>query len=269
MIRKPCWDRYLLLLTALVDRPVILLLAGVFLVGCGGRLDQSFFEGSHDLPIKARPYLMFLPGVPGALPSDRERFAALRAGGFDGDIEVFDWTLPYSWFGALQQVDHNRQQARRVAQRLTEIRRAGPDRPISILAVSGGPIIATWALADLPADVKIDRVIMTSPGMSPDFDLSHALAHVSDRCFVVSSVYDVIVSSLFSQLFGGMDRVYDDTAGRWGFRRPPQGDVEQYKKLVNVTYRWSYVIYGNFGTHMGASELPFVENMTAKLLIMP
>ena len=127
--------------------------------------------------------------------------------------------------------------------------------------------MAIWTLEDLPPQVEVDDVFLLAPAISPQYDLTAALAHVRGHMFVFSSQGDEVVLGLGCRLLGTMDGVRTDAAGRVGFIRPKNADVEQYKKLVERPYEAAWMHYGNFGDHIGPMSWPFVARFVAPLVI--
>lgn len=235
----------------------------LLLAGCG-TLQQRHFPGDADLP---RPYLMFLPGGPGAIPRDINRFKAMRAGGFHGDIEVFEWTdFSHKFASSLYPYERNRGLATQAAKRIAEIHRMDPARPIHVWGVSSGAMMGIWLLEDLPDDVQIDIAILTAPMISTTYDLTRALQHVRGKCYSFTNSADFAISGLTTILFGTMDRKHRISAGEFGFVAPPTADPMHYAKLVPMPHRWEWIRYENYGFHMGCSAPPFVENVIAPLL---
>jgi hypothetical protein len=112
--------------------------------------------------------------------------------------------------------------------------------------------------------VKIERLILLAPALSPRYDLSRALAHVRDKAYSFWSGQDTVVLSVGTRTFGTIDGEYCDAAGYVGFERPPKGDARQYAKLVQYPYEAAWVKYDNFGDHIGVTETAF-----SKAVLMP
>ncbi len=198
---------------------------------------------------------------------DRWLTRGLAKGGLNADWRIYDWTGPDAGMVALGDVKLHQQQSRIVAQMITDYRRAHPDQRFILTSHSAGCGIAAWALAQLPPDVNIDTWLMLEPALSPKFDLSASLAHVTGKAYAFSSRNDVIVLSIGTQLMGTVDRVKTDAAGFVGFKRPDTGDVAEYMKLVNIHYDDTWLRFGNVGDHIGCMFPPFVHNVLAPLMI--
>jgi pimeloyl-ACP methyl ester carboxylesterase len=157
-------------------------------------------------------------------------------------------------------------QAQHAADILTAQFDADPHRTIYLTSHSGGGGIAIWALEDLPPRVKIQTLVMMSPAVSPRYDLSLALSHVNGRAYVFSSLDDPVLG-LGCRMFGTIDGVKTDAAGRVGFVRPPGGDPKQYEKLVPIPYNPNWVYVDDYGDHVGGMNRVFARKMLVPLLL--
>ena len=211
-------------------------------------------------------YLLHLPGVAGEQYLDREMLRGLRQGGFDGAIEVYDWAGDNPGFNALMARKRNKLAAMVVAEKIEAWREKEPDAEITLVAHSGGAGIAVWALENLPEETQVDTVMLLAPALSPSYDLSESLRQVRGKCYVFSSIYDVLVLGLGTKLFGTIDRMNVDAAGRTGFRKPKTADAQQYKKIVNMPYDVKWMKYANIGDHIGWMSKSFARHVLAPLV---
>jgi pimeloyl-ACP methyl ester carboxylesterase len=212
-----------------------------------------------------RPYLLHLPGIGGKRSIDRSLVGGLSEGGIDAEVEIYDWTCDDPGLDALLARERNDGQAQVVADMIERQARADPHRPIYLTGHSGGAGIAVWALEKLPDDVRIDSLMLLAPALSPEYDLSTALAHVRGHCYVLFSEHDPVLG-LGTRLFGTIDGVKTEAAGRVGFARPAGADEEQYKKLVPIAYDPAWVRLRNIGDHIGPMMRPFARQILAPLL---
>src|SRR5205823_3823144 len=65
----------------------------------------------------------------------------------------------------------------------TLFRSENPNSRIVLCAESGGVAVALWLLESLPQDIAVDDLLMVSPAVSRDYDLSRALAHVRNHAY--------------------------------------------------------------------------------------
>jgi len=219
-------------------------------------------------PVAApKPFVLHLPGVSGTSQVDMSLCEGLSKAGFDGPLQIYDWTCHDPGIPALHNRARNEAQAAIVAKLLTRQYRAHPEQPIYLTCHSGGAGPATWALERLPDDVKVTCFVMLAPALSPQYDLSKALSHVSGRAYCFNSPLDDLVLGTGTMMFGTIDGVRCDAAGRVGFTRPATGDPVQYAKLVHETYQKSWVHYGHIGGHIGCMGAPFVQAIVAPVML--
>ena len=143
-----------------------------------------------------------------------------------------------------------------------------PDKPVFIVARSGGTAVALEALRHLPAD-SVERVILLSSGVSPHYDLREALAAVRTEIVSFWSKRDGFVLGLGTRMFGTLDRVHTDAAGRVGFTVPDELDADEedlYDKLTEVEWEPPMKTAGNHGTHLGSAKREFLQKYVAPYL---
>lgn len=219
-----------------------------------------------DDPKPATDYLLHFPGIAGYHNMDRQLLRGLRNGGFDGEIEVRDWPGEAPGLAALFARKRNHEQAQAVADAIAERRRDHPSARIILTAHSGGAGIVVWALEKLPGDVKVDTVLLLAPALSPEYDLSKALARVRGRMYAFTSTYDIVLGP-GTTTFGTIDGVKGEAAGRCGFIVPEHADREAYTNLVQMPYDTKWLREGNLGDHIGAMGWQFSKNVLAPLLV--
>lgn len=218
-------------------------------------------------PTPARPYLLHLPGIGGKRSIDQSLVRGLVEGGFKGDVDTYDWTGGNVGIQALHGFARNHEQAKVIARKIIARRRANPAGSIYLTCHSGGAGLAVWALEDLPPDIHIQGLIFMAPALSPGYDLTAALHHVDGRAYAFTSLSDSMVLGYGTRMFGTIDGVNTDAAGRVGFRRPPQADAAQYAKLTNIPYDPDWSQYHNLGDHVGAMSRLFSRQVITPVLL--
>lgn len=211
-----------------------------------------------------QPYVLHLPGIGGYLPVDRSLMRGLRTGGVTGTITHYDWTSGDPGMRALFNDTNKSEQADHVAQILLALHRTDPQRPIILIGHSGGAGIAVWALERLPDDVRIHRLILLAPALSPAYDLSRALRHVTDRAYALISPHDPVLAA--TRVFGTIDGVRVEAAGRVGFVVPSNGDAA-YARLHQLPYRHEWMALGHLGDHIGMMHPAFAAKILAPLVM--
>ncbi len=212
-------------------------------------------------------YLIQLPGIAGEHSVDHALIAGLRDGGFDGPAEIIDWPGDQAGLGALLNRKRNDQQAEQVAARIVQIIHDDPRARVIVTSHSGGTGVAVWALEKLPANVKVESLFLLSSALSPGYDLTPALRHVRRHAYAFVSENDTIVLSAGTRMFGTIDGVKCDGAGRCGFSAPTNASELQYAKLVQRKYESSWLQYGNDGDHLGTLSRSFSEHVLAPIVL--
>jgi pimeloyl-ACP methyl ester carboxylesterase len=155
---------------------------GVVALFCVGCTDMIVFQRPTSVPPFGQDAtLLFVPGIGGWQTADEDWTHGIRAGGYDGKIEVCDWNEHLGPLQALWAHDRQQTHAQRIAARIRRLRSESPTVPIIVAAHSAGAGVAVRALQDLPTDVRVDTLILLAPALSQTYDLSPALRHVQDR----------------------------------------------------------------------------------------
>jgi hypothetical protein len=231
--------------------------------GCGGPFTKQ--SPSQQLP-PGGTFILHLPGIAGDAALDHRWMKALEEGGAADRIELYDWTCNDAGVNALEAHERNRGEASRVAAMLSARCAADATGKVILTAESGGAGIAVWALERMPAGVQVDNVLLIAPAVSPDYDLSAALAHVRGKMYYSSSTGDWYTLGMCTQIFGTMDAKNTQAAGYVGFRCPKGCDPAQYAKLVELKYDSAWARWGNFGGHTGGMSVDFARWFLAPLL---
>lgn len=146
------------------------------------------------------------------------------------DVEIRRWGPRLRLLHNLRAERSNRAAARALAAELAEWRAEHPGERLYLVGYSGGGGIAALATAELPAGVRVDRLILVAAAISPGFPFSaRTLPHVAEFAANFSSERDWQVD-WGTRTFGTIDRVKTASAGADGFSRDDDRLLE---------YRWS------------------------------
>jgi hypothetical protein len=225
-----------------------------------GDADQNASRFAHS-------YLIHLPGIAGPTYFDGELVRGLQSGGYDGRIEIYDWTEADPGLAALWSRQRNEREAAAIADKIVSIFKSDPLAQITVTAHSGGVGVAVWALERLPKGVQVQTMLLLSGALSPQYDLSKALRHVCGKAYSFSSVNDAVVLGAGTRMFGTIDGVDCDAAGRVGFSTPPGADPAAYQKLVPRPYQQAWIKLGNIGDHIGTLQTLFAQHVLAPLVL--
>lgn len=205
--------------------------------------------------------VLLIPGVGGDGPSYRHVVPALRACGDERPVESFVWGVPGPgfFFNFNNAAVHERAE-RALADRLATLRRERPDGRIDLIAHSAGGGVALGALARLPADVRVGRLVLIHPSVSPAYPLNASLAHV-DGIELFCSDRDTTFLSWRTATFGTYDNVKSRAAGNAGFSADdPRLTTHRYHPAADAPL-------GHDGGHFGALARLFLERRIVPLIV--
>jgi pimeloyl-ACP methyl ester carboxylesterase len=194
-------------------------------------------------PSQAQGRILILPGVGNTRFHLAGFVAATQLQLPRFEVEVRPWGVPFLTIHNLRAHERNVATAARIAQDIASWRRAHPDAPFYLVGYSGGGGMATLVTASLPDDVRIDRLVLVAPAISPDYPLaSEVLPHVREHAVNYASERDLQVG-WGTRTFGTIDRKSTASAGAIGFDAA-------HERLLQ--YRWSEADapFGHAGNHL-------------------
>jgi pimeloyl-ACP methyl ester carboxylesterase len=193
----------------------------------------------------------------------------LPLAGVEHDICDFVWT--HGWgqvFRDLQDTPHLTCKADELAALIVQYREQEPDRPVYLLAKSGGAGLALLAAGQLPPGT-LERIVLLSAAVSPGYDLRPALRATRGEIVSFYSCLDRVILGAGTRIFGTVDRVYSPGAGMCGFEPPPDLDDEGaalYRRVVQIHWKPSMLLQGYAGMHSGNSYPLFLLGQVAPWL---
>ncbi len=208
-------------------------------------------------PAAPLPGVVFVVGGVGGwdpLPTSAELMFPLA--GVRHRVCDFVWT--HGWgqlFRDLKDTPHLVRKAEELAALITEFKNCEPDRPVYVVAKSGGTGLALLAAEQLPP-CTLERLILISAAVSPTYDLRPALRATRGEVVSFYSCLDRVILWWGTRTFGTADRVYCSGAGMTGFKEPPDLDDEEramYGRVVQIPWRPSMLLQGYAGMHSGNS----------------
>lgn len=177
-----------------------------------------------------------------------------------GRIEFFGWSGGWRGWTLLPELvcrKRNLGHAARLAERLTEHARAHPGSPIRMVAYSSGCFVALEAVARLPQDVRVEKLVLLAPTVAPDCDLAAATTR-SGKIVCVCSMGDFLINGLATVALGTNDRRHALSAGMVGFSRR---DGSADESLRQVRWRPAMVRRGWFGGHFTVSSVAMLTDL--------
>jgi pimeloyl-ACP methyl ester carboxylesterase len=205
--------------------------------------------------------LFLVPGVAGDGPAYDGLVRGLREGGADAHLEVLAWGAPGPFMVMNFQDEgiHHRAEEKLAAE-LGRWRKAHPGGRIDVIAHSAGCGVALGALGR-SGSPAVRNVVLLSPSVSPQYDLSAAMAKVAGRMDVFVSDRDELFLSWRTSTFGTYDNVKTKAAGNVGFVA-----ATDRSKLVQHRREDWWAEQGNDGSHFGALAQTFARETIAPLL---
>lgn len=177
--------------------------------------------------------------------------------GLPHEIHHFKWPHGTGHFlRDLQDTQHVLKKADELAAFIKDYRAKHPNRPIYIVAKSGGTGLVLFALQALPAG-SVERVILLSAAVSPTFDLRPALRATRRELVSFHSRNDRVILGWGTSKFGTIDRYYGNGAGLAGFVIPDglsREDRQLYLRLIQVPFTTRMLLEGaGNGSHHSTS----------------
>lgn len=211
-------------------------------------------------------YLRILPGVENPFWEFWGVKRGLREAGIDQEVVLKNWGVQlFGTFPNLIRIQSNRRKAVQLAADLAAIHHDRPDEEMTILGYSGGAAIALWTVEALPPDVKVDRLILVAPAVSPHYDLSTALAHSRTGIISFYSPRDWFILGWGTRTFGTMDRVRTNAAGRYGFV-DSEGKLLQAPGITQISWIPAWRRLDHHGGHTGYLSRAWTREVLAKYI---
>lgn len=214
-------------------------------------------------------YTIILTGVEGTSYHNIGIARGLIEAGHPAAVEVRDWTTGHwpLFVYHLMALERNKAQARIIAEQILTYQDQYPGRPVTLIGHSGGAAMAVLILEALPADRNVNQVVLLAAAISPDYDLTTALAHSEKGIVNFHSWGDVPHLVLGTLALGTIDRQHTVSAGARGFRVPDDLDDDARElyatRLQQIPYRLAMIKSLNAGGHTGPTNHKFVAEWVA------
>jgi pimeloyl-ACP methyl ester carboxylesterase len=217
-------------------------------------------------------YTIILTGVEGTSYHNIGIARGLVEGGHPAAIEVRDWTTGHwpLFVYHLMALQRNKEQAWRIAEQIMTYQDQYPGRPVTLIGHSGGAAMAVLTLEALPQGYNVNQVVLLAAAISPDHDLTTALAHSEKGILNFHSWGDVPHLVVGTLALGTLDREHTVSAGASGFRVPADLDDDARDlyatRLQQMPYRLTMLKSLNAGGHTGPTNHKFVAEWVAPRL---
>lgn len=249
---------------------------GLALLGASAGCNQfSRFGGDPSGAAFGKVFYVGGAGPVGNMVGARSVAEGLRRGGYVGAIEPVAWQSVLG--GTLRdQMDiaRNREQARRLADKICDYHDAYPGRRVHLIGLSAGTGIIAWAAEELPPGYRIDHVVFLGSSMAREYDLTPLLSKIDGQLWNFYSTSDPILRYAVP-ITGSVDRSARSVslAGLFGFAPPRLAEHDArslYRdKLRNMGWRTYYRQFGYHGRHTDSVKPAFVAEIIEPLLDQP
>jgi pimeloyl-ACP methyl ester carboxylesterase len=233
----------------------------------------AFGQSSFGGPAEALPragVVLVVGGVGGLDPLNLFAPLTLPRSGVRHELRNFPWTHGKCLIlRDLQDTRYLLARAAELAEEIRKIKSAEPDRPVYLMGHSAGAAVSLAAAEQLPP-CTLERIILLSAAVSPDYDLQQALRATRREIISFNSCCDVFMLGFGTWQFGTADRVYGPAAGRSGFRPPSDLDADGrclYSRLVQVNWRPADLLMFRGGSHNSTCMPVFLATSVAPWLL--
>lgn len=217
-----------------------------------------------------RGLIWMIPGIQGTPSMLAEACRGLKDAGVQPAIEVYDWRRD-ELFGALANLvdrEQNLRHAAEIASAITTYARKHAGRSIDVVGYSGGGGLAVMIAEALPEDVRLRNLILVQAAISPEYDLSAALARIDGKLINFHSALDWAILGLGTRALGTMDRANVASAGKVGFDLAVAVPDEALRARVEQP-QWTVAMLasGHYGGHFGMLTYGWNKKFLAPYLI--
>jgi pimeloyl-ACP methyl ester carboxylesterase len=214
--------------------------------------------------------VVFVANGSGGLHTASEGLRRALAGcGAPLQVECVDWSHGAGLFLLDHLNRHNHHtSARNLATAIKACRERSPGTRVYLVGHSTGCAVILGAAGLLPPG-SVDRIILLSPSVSPEYDLRPALTCACEGIDVFLSHRDYFFLGVGMRLIGTSDgRLGSAGAGRKGFRPTASNpaDAELFTRLRQHAWDPSHSWTGHSGGHYGNNRTEFLRTYVVPLL---
>ncbi len=212
--------------------------------------------------------VILVPGVAGDGSWYRNIVPALRDHGDQRTVESFGWGAPgFAFFMNFNNVSIHDSAEKKLAAKIVAYRAKHPTEPLDIIAHSAGGGVTLGALAKLPRDVHIRRIILLHPSVSPTYSLPEPL-RVCESITLFHSERDTTFLEWRTTNFGTYDNIKTKAAGNVGFDLTSLNAAEK-TRIAMYAHCDADKSLGNNGDHFGALSRTFLRDRVMPLFAIP
>ena len=188
----------------------------------------------------------------------------LKQAGYQGDVEVYIWTISFNPLVDQLVTGNARLRALALADKIKAYAVQYPDRKINMIALSAGTGVAVWAVENLGGSAHINNLILLGSSLSSDYDMRKALKNIDGHVYVYHSEHDNVLEAV--RVLGTIDGKRGvDSAGFVGLHPPGGPDP----KIVNIPWSRKWLALGWAGAHTDCTNARFVRYELSKHVVQP
>jgi hypothetical protein len=215
-------------------------LVALVLIGSGALWPANSVSAAADEP---KPVVYLVGGIGHMIilsPSAKFVFPIV---GVDYELRDFKWQ--HEWGTELRDLfdeAHLRRKSVELADEVRELHEREPNRRIYLIGHSAGAAVVLHAAELLPPN-SIDRIILLSPAVSPNYDLTLAFQATKHEIVAFTSRFDGALHA--TCVFGTADRIFCTSAGLRGFKCPENLDGEGkhcYERLIQIPWTFDCLL---------------------------
>ena len=211
-----------------------------------------------------------LPGIEGGPWSLQWARKAFCDAGVESEMRSYSWKRPFGTLDNLTDYEGNRARAAALADEIAIYRQQHAAGAIDIVGYSGGGGLAIMVAEALPEQVRLRNIVLVQAALSPDYNLTPALAHVAGKLVNFYCPTDWLILGVGTKLFGTMDRAKTTSAGKDGFDLKcavPDPDV----RIRVEQHRWKpeMLLTGHVGNHASILLYSWNKRYVAPYLLTP
>lgn len=229
----------------------------VFVAGC-----ETIYIPAHEASPPPCGLIVIYPGASGVPAEQLAWPIGLRQAGVNEAIEIVSWGRPGDAVFNATAVARHHEWSVNEAQRLARIIDDHPGCPVTLVGYSAGAAMTVFVAESMPPDRLLERVVLLSADLSPQYDLRPALDRTRRGIVSYWSPLDRDTVDL-TYVVGTVDGSIGPPAGSVGFETRDE-------RLIQVSWNADMIRFGNFGGHFDyVFNPPWIERFAAEWIRVP
>ena len=158
----------------------------------------AYFRDRCDADLLSRGRVLVLSGIETPSIFTSNIATGIAESGWNGSVEIHDWRTGHfhNFAYHLMDVETNRQRSQELSDKIVTYQDQYPDAPVHLVGHSGGAGIIVMALEALLSERQVTTATLLASALSPDHDLSIALARTSRGMWHYHSPGDFVLCEI-------------------------------------------------------------------------